>query len=260
MKYVRLTFFITVFLLAGFFESNAKKSVVLSDSAYRFIELKKSFESLQKVDILGQLLCIRYKEERHKEGKLKARILDSNKELLLEFSLSSKYGDNKYVINLEELPYQWEEKTNYWFELIGGGGVQYTLLFQLLPAVLNTPPAIDIITDIKYSDCKNLSSSLIDFYGEVKSDNFPCRLEWKVTTPDGVPLLRSVIETIDSTQVSTITLMNIPPYIVNLKVEDACGNIQYASVSLNCSSFKKSKLHIYLEKGIKNKNWTNPTN
>ncbi len=209
---------------------------------------------------MGKHLCVKYKEEGLKQGEVKARILDSNRETLIQFPLTSKYGSNKYVINLEELPYQWEEETNYWFELIGGKGIQYTILFQLLPPVLLEEPVVDIISDVKYVNCKELDQSLVDFYGEIISDNYPCRLEWNVSNDEGTPLLNSIIETIDADQVSTITITNIPPYTVSLLVEDACGNEQIARVNVTCSTFKKSKLHIYLENGVKSKRRPSLTN
>lgn len=252
MKLAKILTFTIFFTVVGSTMSHAAVGIYEADTAFRFVELKRDFILSDRANILGKKLCVEYRETRIRSGEVTAMIMDWNRDVLIQFPLSSSFGANRFVIDLEQLPYQWEEKTNYWIEIIGGGGIHYKLAFQLLPQVLNEAPVIDIVSDVKYSDCKGMGHSMVEFYGSIQSDNYPCRLEWNVLNKDGIQLHAPVTETIDKDEVSTISVLDNPSYTVNLKVQDACGNIQNASVEVSCPTFKKSKLHIYIEDGIKN--------
>ncbi|MDR6240472.1 hypothetical protein HNQ88_003538 [Aureibacter tunicatorum] len=193
-------------------------------------------------------LAFRYHNSERDVEMLQAYLYSDKHELISGFVLGMRYGENQYVMNLEDYDIDWKLNKFYSLETIDEYKRKGILHFKLIEN--KNEVKANISANPVSVDCDVPAGNVVDYLGEVKGGNAPYHISWKVTVDAfGQNLLYKPEEAmLDSTAVVPQIRVEKPlGYYVSLWVRDACGSEDVQIAHVKCEQGKKDEAYINFE-------------
>jgi hypothetical protein len=186
-----------------------------------------------------KVLNIEYHDNYGEWKEMPMRLYNWKNEQVGEAVLGKSYGANLFTVNLETLYTGWENDKIYTCRLRDESGKKYEVPFKI--AVNKDAPEVNIVINPITLKCDELSSNVIEFYGDIRGGRAPFVVTWAVSNNEKSALIYQPKEEIleHSGRTSMITVDHAPEYFVLLQVKDACGLVEQRILRVACDENRK---------------------
>jgi hypothetical protein len=200
-------------------------------------------------DVSDLRLYLEYNDMYGKSKEFLFKIYDWRREVVASLRMDKSLGMNNYSIKLDEVYSGWESNKVYTGEVKNEAGTLYKLPIRIVPLPETAPPVVSIMVNPLQIGCQDLSSSLVEFYGEISGGKAPYTVNWYVLNNARTDFLYQPKQEIIALAGKTalIRVDKNPDYYVVLYVKDACGKEQKQIVNLVCSNEMKKINTIFVE-------------
>jgi hypothetical protein len=220
-----------------------------SDPASASYYLDVNSNSNTTYELYDGLLSLKYYDAYGSLKSVPLKVYNWKHEEIAIYQLSKSYGLNYFRVSLGNVFTSWKENEVYTFEVSDEAGTPYQFMIKKVAPPSKEKPKVNISVDPQHVDCKGLTSSVVNFYGEISEGKAPYKVNWYILNKDRTEFLyqprQEIIETAGTTPVARVDAK--PDYYVMLYVKDACGNEQKQMVQLTCQSNKKKINTIFVE-------------
>jgi len=200
-------------------------------------------------EVQDKKVALQYHDYNGQWKEMLLTIYDWRRTQLVQLKLSKSFGLNNFIIDLNETKIKWELNNIYTFEILAENNQKFEILIKLIP----TPEKAGLEANIRVVPvqfkCDELSSKLMEFYGDINGGKPPYKVQWYILNDSRTDFIyqprEERIETAGQTMV--VQVDKAPSYNVMLYVTDACGGLQKKMVHVVCEDGKKKINTVFIE-------------
>jgi hypothetical protein len=200
-------------------------------------------------EVQNKKIALEYNDRYGQWAETPLTVYDWKLNKVAQLKLGKVYGLNNFIIDLGEVQAAWELDHLYTFELATESNRKFELLVKLIAPLEKAGPNVSIVVNPVQFKCDDLSSKLMEFYGEINGGKPPYDTKWFVLNNQRDNFLyQPREETIPSTgQTMVVRVDKSPDYYVMLLVTDACGGTEKKMVHVICEEGKKNISSVFVE-------------
>lgn len=203
----------------------------LADTTVYYVHLNAVQGGFEQIAYHGGRIGVIFDDKFGMKDSVQVVLENSSDQNSRSYVFRKNFGHNRFLLENADLS-GLEEPTIFGLSLVDDMGKKYTKDLLIDPKKDAVPVEAEIIKSPITIDCQTPSNTLIEFFSEVKGGKAPFLIEWKFSGSDSDHEKLLPIQGYSSGVLVDLA----PPYQIQLKVTDSCGEIAYQLVNVACDA------------------------
>lgn len=200
-----------------------------ADTTVYYVQMNTVQGDFKQIAFHGGKIGVVYEDRFGSKDSVQLVLTNRSDGSTSSYIFSKRYGTNEFLLEQVDLS-GLTEPAVFNLSLLDDMGKKYEKNLIIDPQKLVFPMAASIIKSPINIDCRTPSNTLIEFFSEIRGGKAPFLIEWRFAQSE-----QEFEELIPIQGYSSGIIADLPPpYRIELKVTDSCGEIDYEIVTVAC--------------------------